>query len=81
MFKIEAVFNLVPVKRLKAKQTDVDKQTNRPIMRYIEMLAAGAWCEKIDVSKSNAAHWLRVWGEIFKPMVMRHEEQIDELSS
>ena len=57
------------------------RQTNRPIIRYIEMLAAGAWCEKIDVSKSNAAHWLRVWGEIFKPMVMRHEEQIDELSS
>ena len=45
------------------------------------MLAAGAWREKIDVSKLHTAHWLRVWGEIFKPMVMRHEEQLDELSS
>ena len=45
------------------------------------MLAAGAWCEKIDVSNSHAADWLRVWGEIFKPMVMRDEEQLDELLS
>ena len=45
------------------------------------MLAAGAWREKIDVSKSHAANWLGVWGEIFKPMVMHHEEQLDKLSS